>query len=204
MSKALKKDPTMTCPMCEKEMDRFQAGSNGWINRIYWHCDCGYEQEEWPVNVAMIAIERKLEHELNIGADLLAQAMEICSSCVIKPMCSLSVSTCDFARTIVRGKLEEWALRDKLEEWECKVIVKNRLPDRDGRPCEAMDRECPCRPCYQPHDIRGINSQGKVESRIRCITRDNHGCPDDRQAVHTYARTGYVCKGCGVRKAKED
>jgi hypothetical protein len=79
-----------------------------------------------------------------------------------------------------------------------------------GRWTEAADRECPCKPCYHPHDYGGpvtIYSKGgkrhvEHETKMRCRTRECGRCPDPEPTpIHkppASKRAAQRCKRCGA------
>lgn len=82
-----------------------------------------------------------------------------------------------------------------------------------GRPIEACDRFCPCRPCFHAHDC-GYNQQVYTDGqwtsnewivRMECATRHNNGCPQPLpEPDHIYvSNRGYVCKRCGYNRRNE-
>lgn len=73
-----------------------------------------------------------------------------------------------------------------------------------GRETDACERECPCRPCYCPHDWGRPGWDGKVVSRMVCNTRENNGCPSPQpEPQHVYVSDrAVVCKRCGHRRRK--
>ena len=80
-----------------------------------------------------------------------------------------------------------------------------------GRPTEASDDFCPCRPCYLPHDCghdRWITVSGYQQVQhvinMECATRWNGGCPQPKpEPEHVYTSDrAMVCKRCGMRRAK--
>ncbi len=74
-----------------------------------------------------------------------------------------------------------------------------------GRPTEASSKDCPCCSCYSPHDCGRIGHKGWIVD-MRCLTRDNHGCPrPDRPPVHFVSkRYGRICDRCGLALTGED
>ena len=72
--------------------------------------------------------------------------------------------------------------------------------DYAGRPVEALNEACPCRPCYHPHDCGHTDWDGKWVVVMRCITRDNKGCPEEREPEHVYKGQGKVCRRCHQRR----
>ena len=71
-----------------------------------------------------------------------------------------------------------------------------------GRPTEAIDAFCPCRPCWHPHDFGYLDRQGKWIMRMCCATNCKNGCPpvERRQAVHTFHVEKRKCVHCGTKK----
>lgn len=78
--------------------------------------------------------------------------------------------------------------------------VRNRLfklADPLGRLTDATDEECPCRPCFHPHDFGYRPQQGGYIIQMRCLTREKGGCPTEKPAPeHFYTKSG-TCKRCG-------
>ena len=74
-----------------------------------------------------------------------------------------------------------------------------------GRETYAMDKLCPCRPCFSVHDC-GRFSGGEWRSYFACVTRFNNGCPHPiPEPVHILHSTReYVCKRCGKRLSPEE
>lgn len=82
-----------------------------------------------------------------------------------------------------------------------------------GRPTEASDEMCPCRPCYNAHDcsdpVRVYDKQGrwvknKTVPKMECATRWNKGCPSpkpDPEHIFPTMRAGQ-CKRCRVATGK--
>jgi len=77
-----------------------------------------------------------------------------------------------------------------------------------GQWTEASDKECPCRPCYNPHDCgysrTGPNKTNVWVARIECATRWNGGCPSPKpEPQHIYrskrGRERY-CRRCGLSR----
>lgn len=79
-----------------------------------------------------------------------------------------------------------------------------------GRPTEARDAMCPCRPCWNAHDCghTGVEylpdgrQRGKWTVRMECATRWNDGCPEPLPVpVHvppSSKRATSRCKRCGA------
>lgn len=69
-----------------------------------------------------------------------------------------------------------------------------------GHECYVVDYDCPCRPCYNPHDCAPPNPafSRKVHSDVfHCATNWNSGCPYPRpEPVHILNRQ-HKCKRCG-------
>lgn len=58
------------------------------------------------------------------------------------------------------------------------VQVRDRLEDGyKGRPTFAVDRLCPCRPCFNAHDCGHSNSYSGWVTKMHCATNYNRGCP---------------------------
>jgi len=90
------------------------------------------------------------------------------------------------------------------------MLVRDRSkPKRDykGRPTEAAGVECPCRPCWHPHDCGHIRpgGVGGWVTRMECATRFNNGCPDPMpEPQHDFGKARVFCRRCGVpRQAPE-
>lgn len=85
------------------------------------------------------------------------------------------------------------------------MIVRDKTKPRDtykGRPFDARDKECPCRPCCNIHDCGRRNSRGDWLVLMECATRWNNGCPHPLplpEHVFVSAR-GKVCKRCDTRR----
>ena len=84
------------------------------------------------------------------------------------------------------------------------MLVRNKMLDKaeyKGRPTEASNRDCPCKPCYSPHDCGYIAHDGKWVARMVCLTRHSRGCPAERVPIHVYTSVrGKVCLRCGCRR----
>lgn len=65
-----------------------------------------------------------------------------------------------------------------------------------GRMTVAVHPDCPCRPCWHPHDCGKINSQGKWEMHMACATNWNSGCPDNKEPVHAIPEGKKKCVRC--------
>lgn len=74
-----------------------------------------------------------------------------------------------------------------------------------GRPTEALDSLCPCRPCWNAHDCGHINSQGKWVILMHCATNWNSGCPseENRKPTHEFPAGKRRCIHCGAAKPKK-
>ncbi len=73
-----------------------------------------------------------------------------------------------------------------------------------GRPTEACDRQCPCRPCFHPHDCGHIDFNGKWIVNMRCVTRDNSGCPNIKPAPeHRYKAVDAYAADAGIGRRRE-
>lgn len=72
-----------------------------------------------------------------------------------------------------------------------------------GRPTEALDELCPCRPCYNAHNCERDPERYYSHPDMRCATRENGLCGWGRcqPVVHIYQGKGKVCKRCGFRRA---
>lgn len=86
------------------------------------------------------------------------------------------------------------------------MIVRDRTRPASfykGRPTEARDDRCPCRPCFNAHDC-GYSAYGGHVVAMECATRWNSGCPrdgDDTWPVHIFkSDRARACKRCGVRR----
>jgi hypothetical protein len=99
------------------------------------------------------------------------------------------------------------------------VIVRKRTEPRSeykGRPFDACDDVCPCRPCCNNHDCgkpKPIYKNGvhvsydyKAGIRMECATRYNGGCPQPKpKPEHIFASDrARVCKRCGAGRPKVD
>jgi len=80
------------------------------------------------------------------------------------------------------------------------MLVRNKqykVSDYLGRWTDAADKECPCRPCYHPHDF-GYRVHDGYKVRMVCLSRERGGCPDVKpEPEHVYTKYGKVCKRCG-------
>ena len=84
------------------------------------------------------------------------------------------------------------------------MIVRNlelKKTDYKGHPCYAVDSECPCLPCYNPHDCTPPNpaySKKVYSDTFHCATNWNTGCPQPKpEPIHNLNRQKR-CKKCGV------
>jgi hypothetical protein len=92
--------------------------------------------------------------------------------------------------------------------------VRNRLlpkSDYKGRPTEALDGLCPCRPCFHAHDCgrpekvynkAGLWITNRYPVDMKCVTRENNGCPQPipgTEHVYTSDRAR-ICKRCGQQR----
>lgn len=78
--------------------------------------------------------------------------------------------------------------------------------DYDGRLTDARDDQCPCRPCFHPHDWKtpipvyrnGMHTSNRYPLDMRCATRENRGCPSPLpKPIHIYGKNaGCCCKRC--------
>lgn len=86
--------------------------------------------------------------------------------------------------------------------------VRNRLlsaKEYKGRPTEARDSLCPCRPCWHAHDCGYTTNQGERIVRMECATRWNSGCPiGPAFPQHIFTPWGCVCKRCGFRRTRTE
>ncbi len=86
------------------------------------------------------------------------------------------------------------------------MIVRNRLVKSDnynGMPTSASDVDCPCKPCYRPHDVGFVLPSGRHVKNVVCLTRHNRGCPDaEVVSEHVWGKTG-ICKRCGALNNKK-
>ena len=88
------------------------------------------------------------------------------------------------------------------------MLVKDRTHKVStwlGRPTEARDPLCPCRPCWHPHDCGHFNHKEWVRD-MQCLTRYKNGCPEEekRMATHEYTPHGQKCIRCGAPKPPID
>ena len=81
-----------------------------------------------------------------------------------------------------------------------------------GQWTDTSDAECPCRPCYNPHDCgyyrNGPNNTRVWVKNVVCATRYNSGCPSPKpEPRHIYqskrGREKY-CVRCGCWREKEE
>lgn len=92
------------------------------------------------------------------------------------------------------------------------IQVRDRLKiGYKGRPTYAVDKSCPCRPCFNAHDCGYINSQGKWISNMHCATNYNSGCPFEfsnylrpthiiiSDAKYRKANQTRKCRRCGIK-----
>ena len=91
--------------------------------------------------------------------------------------------------------------------------VRDRLLDKreyKGRLTEAVDKMCPCRTCWNPHDCGYRAGSGKWITVMRCVTNHKSGCPRDinnelPRSIHIIrAKTGgrgqtKICLRCGQK-----
>ena len=72
--------------------------------------------------------------------------------------------------------------------------------DYKGHPCYAVNKECPCRPCYNCHDCTPpdpVIARKVYSDTFHCATNWNGGCPQPiPEPVHILNRAGH-CKRCG-------
>lgn len=82
------------------------------------------------------------------------------------------------------------------------MLVRDRtLPKTEykGRPTQAADEMCPCRPCYNAHDCGWTDYRGHRVVHMECATRYNHGCPSPMpEPEHIFSPRGRMCKRCGA------
>ena len=86
------------------------------------------------------------------------------------------------------------------------MLVRNKqykFSDVLGGWTDALNEECPCRPCYHPHDYGySTNSDGYCVW-MRCLTREQGNCPNiTPEPEHVYTKKGNVCKRCGQTRDK--
>ncbi|OPZ82971.1 MAG: hypothetical protein BWY76_02505 [bacterium ADurb.Bin429] len=101
------------------------------------------------------------------------------------------------------------------------VLVCDKTAARGSfrrRPTRVVDKDCPCRPCYHPHDFGESDHTGNHYPDLRCATNCNHGCPTPNAGKvnalghpilpyptpeHVYSGRGRVCKRCGFRRPNQ-
>ena len=73
-----------------------------------------------------------------------------------------------------------------------------------GRWADASDADCPCRPCWSPHDCGYRGRDGKMIVDMQCAHRYNQGCPNPKPEPHHYFKSerSYVCARCKARRTK--
>jgi hypothetical protein len=83
-----------------------------------------------------------------------------------------------------------------------------------GRPTDASDEACPCRPCYNAHDCGNpkpiyknglhVSNNYKAGIDMQCATRYNRGCPGPKpEPVHQYSgQRGQKCLRCGQSRGR--
>ena len=81
------------------------------------------------------------------------------------------------------------------------MIVRDRTKPKTeykGRPTEACDELCPCRPCYNAHDC-GYNAYSGHVVEMKCATRENRGCPQlQPEPAHIFkSNRARKCLRCG-------
>ena len=84
------------------------------------------------------------------------------------------------------------------------MIVRDlslKKTDYKGHPTHAIEKECPCRPCFNAHDCRPPDPRfsKKVYSDIfSCATNWNNGCPPRPfpEPKHDLNRVKH-CRRCG-------
>ena len=78
------------------------------------------------------------------------------------------------------------------------MIVRDKTHNKaeyKGRPCSASDKDCPCKSCYRPHDMR---KNYKDKPKMRCKTDWNTGCPQpEPKPQHVTSPRGHKCKRFG-------
>ncbi len=83
------------------------------------------------------------------------------------------------------------------------MIVRDRthkIADYKGRPTDACDAACPCRPCYNAHDCGWRATDGEWVVSMECATRANQGCPHPLpEPEHLWNCRHTRCKRCGQR-----
>ena len=90
------------------------------------------------------------------------------------------------------------------------MIVRDKLlkkSDYKGRETHALDKLCPCRPCYQAHNFGRIDRYSeKLTIDMRCALRYNRGCPSILPpAFHVmFSTRERTCKRCGKQLTKEE
>lgn len=42
----------------------------------------------------------------------------------------------------------------------------------------VSENNCSDKKCFHPHDFKYVRTDGKLIHSWRCLTRENHGCPD--------------------------
>jgi hypothetical protein len=75
--------------------------------------------------------------------------------------------------------------------------------DYKGRMTQCIAADCPCKPCWNPHDCGGYGTRNGVYQHIpymACLTNWVSGCPeaDERKPEHKIVRGR--CVRCGWRK----
>jgi hypothetical protein len=73
--------------------------------------------------------------------------------------------------------------------------------DYKGHEVPGVDKNCPCRPCYNPHDCGYLDSQAHWISRFHCATNWDRGCPPALPEPKHEVPDGHrVCIHCGWHK----
>jgi len=85
------------------------------------------------------------------------------------------------------------------------IVVRDltqKKTDYKGKPCYAVDKECPCRSCYNCHDCTPPNREHskKIYSDVfYCATNWNNGCPSPKpEPVHDFNKQKR-CRRCGIK-----
>jgi len=82
------------------------------------------------------------------------------------------------------------------------IQVKDKLKDDyKGRLTYAVDKMCPCRPCYNAHDCGySAGGTGKWVIRMYCATNYNKGCPIPRPKPIHIVKSKAEIKKSDIRK----
>lgn len=79
--------------------------------------------------------------------------------------------------------------------------LTNPISDYKGHLCWAVDKNCPCKPCFCPHDCHPPNpaySKKKYSEVFDCVTNWNRGCPSPHpEPEHIYIGSSRRCVRCG-------